>query len=454
MQTPRHGERRTVTSIDISSAGATRRDLLKAACGVAALGSAFSIAPGLQASVFASGSDVLRVGLIGCGGRGRGAVRDAVKAAEGVEITALGDVFPDHLAAARKGLEEDDEEAIRAACKLTDDTCFSGFDAYKRVIESEVDYVLIACPPYFHPAFAEAAVNAGKHVFCEKPGAIDMPGIRRLLAAGEKAASQGTGFLAGTQRRHELSYLETIRRIHEGAIGRPMYGEAMWNNNEWVVVPREDGWSDMEAQLRNWRQNRWLSGDAPGVLVIHYVDAVNWALGAEPVSAFGSGGRQVYTDPELFGNIYDHFECRYTYADGQRVHAMCRNWPGDARHAELVVGTEGSADLGSWVKRGEQVYDYRKETGGDDPSPYTLEHRDLIASIRNGTPLNEAKQLADSTLATIMMREAAYSGREVKRDWLLKESKRVWGPDVPPDELEFGEREVEPVAAPGEWELG
>ncbi len=433
--------------------GTSRRDLLKRACGLAAAGSGLALTPSLGAAVFAGGSDVMRCGLIGCGGRGRGAIRDAVKAAEGMEIHALGDVFADHLDAARRSLESDRDEAVATACHLTDDTCFSGFDAYKRVIESDVDYVLIACPPYFHPAFAAAAADAGKHVFCEKPGAVDAPGLRRLIAAGEKAASQGTGFLAGTQRRHELSYLETIRRIHEGAIGTPTYGEAMWNNNEWVVVPREEGWSDVEAQLRNWRQNRWLSGDAPGVLVIHYVDTVNWALDAQPTSAFGSGGRQVYTDPELYGNIFDHFECRFSYADGKRVHAMCRNWPGDARHAERVTGTGGSSDLGKWVRSGEEVYDYGKENGGSQPSSYVLEHRNLIESVREGKPINEARQLADSTLATMMMREAAYSGREVKRDWLLNESQRIWGPGVPPHELEFTDREVEPVARPGEWEL-
>ena len=251
-------------SLPSQGAAVSRRDALKVTAGTVALG-ALGLVPGAAfAGAFARGSDVIRIGLIGCGGRGRGAVRDAVQAAGGVEICALGDLFPDHLAAAREGLESDEDEAIRTACKLTDDTCFAGFDAYKRVVESDIDYVLIACPPYFHPTFIEAAIDAGKHVFCEKPGAIDMPGIHRLLAAGQKAQSQGLGFLSGTQRRHQLSFLETIRRIHEGAIGRPIFGEAFWNNNEWLVVPREEGWSDVEWQVRNWRQNRWLSGDVAG----------------------------------------------------------------------------------------------------------------------------------------------------------------------------------------------
>ncbi len=434
--------------------GTTRRRLLQAACGAAVLGPMASLQPAVFAQAFAGGSDLICVGLIGCGGRGLGAVKDVVRSSEGVEIRALGDVFEDKVAGARANLEKEKNEAIRAANKVTDATCFAGFDAYRRVIESDVDYVLIACPPYFHPAFAEAAIAAGKHVFCEKPGAVDAPGVRRLMAVGDAAAEKRLGFLAGTQRRHQPAYLETIGRIHDGAIGRTLYGEAMWNNNEWVAVPRKEGWSEMEWQLRNWRQNRWLSGDAPGVLVIHYLDVVNWALGEEPTSALGVGGRQVYTDPELFGNIFDHFEARFRYAGGQRVNAMCRNWPGDARHAEFVVGSAGEADLGKHVKSGEHVYDYRKENGASDPSPYMLEHRNMIRSIREGSPLNEAHQLANSSLAAIMMREAAYSGREVTRDFLLKESKRVWGPDVAPHELEFGDHALEPVAVPGEYELG
>jgi predicted dehydrogenase len=426
--------------------------------GAAAL-SGMAVLPGAAyGRAFAGGSDIIRVGLIGCGGRGRGAVRDAVRAAEGVEVHALGDLFVDHLAAARDGLLKDKSEPIRAACKFTDDTCFAGFDAYKRVVECDIDYVLIACPPYFHPAFIEAAIDAGKHVFCEKPGAIDMPGIHRLLAAGQKATSQGTGFLCGMQRRHQLSYLETIRRIHEGAIGRPIYGEAFWNNNEWIVVPREEGWSELEWQIRNWRQNRWLSGDAPGIILIHYIDTVMWAMQAQPTAALGTGGRQVYTDPELYGNIFDHFEARFTFGDDRRIHAMCRNWPGDARHSEYVLGTAGHAQLGRVVKTGDEMwgetYDWGKSNPGEEPSPYILEHRDMITSIRNGSPLNEMQALVDSSLAMIMMREAAYSGREVTREFLLKESKRGLGPDVAPDELEFGEREVEPVAVPGKYELG
>lgn len=436
----------------------SRREVLQRAGGAAAaIGAQLLVSEHGYARAFAGGSDVVRAGLIGCGGRGRGAIRDAVLAAEGVEICALGDVFPDQTATARHGLENDRDDAVRSACRLTDDNCFAGFDAYKRVIECNIDYVLIACPPYFHPAFIEAAIDAGKNVFCEKPGAIDMPGVHRILAAGQKAQSRGLGFLSGMQRRHQLSYLETIRRIREGAIGRPIYGEAFWNNNEWIVVPREEGWSDVEWQIRNWRQNRWLSGDAPGIILIHYIDTVNWALGVQPKSALGTSGRQVYTDPALHGNIHDHFECRFVYEDERRVHAMCRNWPGDARHSEYVVGTAGSAQLGRWVRSGDlgsgTVYDHAASNPGDGPSPYVLSHRDMIASIRAGDPMNEVEHLADSSIAMIMMREAGYSGREVSRAFLMEQSQPSLGPVCAPDELEFGPSEVEPVAIPGEYEL-
>ena len=190
------------------------------------------------------------------------------------------------------------------------------------------------------------------------------------------------------------------------------------------------------------------------MLVIHYLDAVNWALDALPESALGTGGRSAYTDPELYGNIYDHFEASLTYPNGQRVHAMCRNWPGDARHAEYVLGTAGSAELGSEVRsENGATYNFRREHGRNEPPPYVQEHRDLIASIRAGRPLNEAQQLVEATLATMLIREAAYSGKEVTRDFLLEKSQRMLGPDMPPDALQFDHYEIGPVPVPGEYEL-
>ena len=442
-----------------SSLGTSRRDLLRAATGVglaAGLGSlgfsSIAAAQAQSATTRAAGSDVIRVGLVGCGGRGRSALLDVIRAADGVEIHALGDVFEDQLAGARKMLAEHSQENIRAASKVTDDTCFFGFDAYRKVIASDVDYVLLALPPYFHPIFAEAAVDAGKHVFVEKPGAVDAHGVRQLLRVGEKAKQKNLGFLAGTQRRHEKSYLDIVGRVHDGAIGKPVYGEAIWNNTDWIAIPRKEGWSDMEWQIRNWRMNRWLCGDTPGVLAIHYIDSVNWAFQEVPDTAYGVGGKIARDNPEMHGNIYDHLLAELTYPSGGRMTGGSRITPGVQHHADFVIGTGGTADLGRWV-RGASEYNYRRENRGRDESSYVLEHRDLIESVRAGKPINEAQQLADSSLTAIMIREAGYTGQRVTRDFMLNESQRRYGPDTPADQLEFGPYELEPVAVPGEYEL-
>jgi predicted dehydrogenase len=430
----------------------TRRAFLKAsALAISAAGTPWSLA----APATGTGSDAerLRVGLIGCGGRGRGALQDVIRAAKPlthtrVEVTALADVFPERVQEARRRLTSHDDPAISGASKLTDDRCFVGFDAYRRLLDGPVDYVLIACPPYFHCRFTEAAIDAGKHVFCEKPGAIDMPGVRQLLRAGRKATENKLGILGGTQRRHDPAYHDIIGRIHNGAIGKPLHGQAHWNNSDWLAVPHEQQWSDVEWHIRNWRMCRWLSGDLPGVLVIHYLDVMNWAFEAVPESAYGVGGRQHWTAENPNGNIYDHFQCTLTYSENRTVNSMCRVIPADAHHAELVYGSEGTSKAGEWIK-GADRYRYR----GKSESPYILEHRNLLNSIHAGKPLNEAAQLAEASLTAIMMREAGYTGRVVTRDFLLNESERVLGPAGPPDTLAFSKRALDPVAVPGAYKL-
>jgi myo-inositol 2-dehydrogenase/D-chiro-inositol 1-dehydrogenase len=442
----------------MSQSDSTRREFLKAsALAVGAAGAPWALAgTGSAPAVdLADARDAkrLRVGLIGCGGRGRGALLDVIRAAKPlehtqVEVTALADVFPEYVQEAHQLLVGSDDPAIRQAAKIEDNAHFVGFDAYRRLLDGPVDYVLIACPPYFHSHFAEAAIDAGKHVFCEKPGAIDMPGVRKLLRAGRKATEKQLGFLGGTQRRHQPGYRDIIGRIHEGAIGKPLHGQAYWNNNGWKAVPKASEWPDVEWHIRNWRMCRWLSGDLPGVLVIHYLDVMNWALNAVPESAYGVGGRQHWTAENPNGNIYDHFQCTLTYSDDRTVNAMCRVIPADAHHAEMVFGTKGTSKPGEWIK-GADRYRYR----GKSESPYILEHRNLLNSIHAGKPLNEAAQLAEASLTAIMMREAGYTGRVVTRDFLLNESERVLGPAGPPDTLAFGPRALEPVAVQGVYEL-
>lgn len=431
------------------------RQGLGVGAGAVVAGSLGGLVPqSLAAVTQPSGSDPIRVGLIGCGGRGTAAVVDVVAADEHVEVVALGDVFEDHVEGAAQRLRDHGDEKVReAAATVTPETCHAGFDAYKKVCESDADYILIACPPYFHPAFSMAAVEAGKHVFCEKPGAVDAPGLRKLAEAGKKAADQGTGFLSGLQRRHDPTFMESIERIEGGEIGKPMHGLGWWNNNGWLAKGREEGWDEMTWQLKNWRQNRWLSGDCPGVLVIHYIDVLNWALGDTPLNAIGNGGRISNTDPDLYGNIYDHFGAHLEYESGASIHAMTRTLPGDAPHMARLVGTEGECALGTMLRGADGRRINLRRAGEGKPGATVLEHVAMLKSIRDGEPINECQYLVDATLTTLMMRETAYTGRKVSREFMLNESERLTGPDKEPDELEFGDHEIEPVAVPGKYEL-
>jgi len=424
----------------------SRRDFLRAAA--AASGTILLASPASFA--YAAGSDRIRVGLIGCGGRGTGAARDCVKSAKGVEIRALGDLFEDRATEGLRKLKDgeswgDEKHApLGDALKVTKDRCFSGFDAYKKVIKSGVDMVILATPPHFRPEHLDAAVKAGKHVFMEKPVAVDPAGVRSIIASSELAEKKRLGMVAGTQRRHQPNYIEVIRRIQEGAIGEIVAGQCYWNMGElWYVDPRPE-WSQMEVQIRNWLYYTWLSGDHIVEQHVHNLDIMNWVLGGPPVKCMGVGGRQTRTDPK-YGNIFDHFAVEYEYANGARVMSMCRQAnKTTGRVSERVIGTKGSADP-NWSIWGENKYDY----SGKWVSGYVEEHADLIESIRKGSPLNEGKRIAESTLTAIIGRMSAYTGRELKYEWALKESKL----DLAPPAYKFGDNPVDPVAVPGQTEL-
>src|SRR2546423_790962 len=267
----------------------SRRDLLKttatisAAAAFASLGSNFA---------FAQGSDKIRVGLIGCGGRGTGAAGDCINSNDNVQLVAMGDLFQDHLDDARVKLKD----ALKENFAVTDDRCFVGFDAYQKVIASDVDLVILATPPGFRPTHIAAAVDAGKHVFAEKPVATDPAGVRKVLAAAEKIKAKELAFVCGTQRRHDVGYNATIKRIHDGAIGELVGGQCYWNQGFLWMKPRQPEWSDMEWQIRNWLYFTWLSGDHIVEQHVHNMDVMNWCFGDHPVSAYGMGGRQVRTD--------------------------------------------------------------------------------------------------------------------------------------------------------------
>jgi predicted dehydrogenase len=409
-----------------------RRDFVKAAA-------AASVAAAFPAHfhVFAAGSDTMKVGVIGCGGRGTGAAIDCLKADPGVEIVALGDIVPDRVENAYARLTKEYPTRV----KVPADRRFVGFDNYKQICAlPDVNLIVTAAPPGFRPMHLKAIVEAGKHVFLEKPVAVDPVGVRSIIQSADLARQKNLAIVAGTQRRHQARYVEMLGRIRDGQIGEIVAAQCYWNMGDLWVQPRKEGMSEMEWQCRNWLYFTWLSGDHIVEQHVHNIDVVNWAMGALPKTAMGMGGRQARTRPE-FGNIFDHFAVEFEYPNGVRVSSMCRQTKGAAeRVEERIVGTKGVA----WSQgriTGEKPWEFTAE----EPSPYVQEHIDLIASIRAGKPLNEGRQIAESTLAAIMGRMSAYTGRALSWDWAMNTSKL----DLSPAKYEFGPNPVDPVAIPG-----
>jgi predicted dehydrogenase len=421
----------------------SRRTFVQTAAATAAT---FALPHGL----FAWGSDTIRVGLIGCGGRGTGAARDCLRGSDGVELVAMGDLMPHRLEQSRSQLAEvaAKDPAFAAKYKVAPERCFTGFDAYEQVLKADVDMVILATPPGFRPQHLAAAVAAGKHIFAEKPVAVDVDGVRSVLATYELAKQKNLGIGVGTQRRHQAEYLATIARIRDGAIGEVLGGQVYWNQGGLWSVEREPQWSDGEWQIRNWLYFAWLSGDHIVEQHVHNLDVANWVLQAHPIRATGVGGRQFRTEPR-FGHIFDHFAVDFEYPNGVRVMSMCRQIQGTrGRVGERFNGTRGfsytterSAEIlgsASW-----------KFSSTEKPVPaMQQEHTDLVASIRAGKPINELKQIAESTLTAIMGREAAYTGQEVAWDDLLKAQQKL-----APETVGFTPLDVPPVPMPGRTKL-
>ena len=409
----------------------TRRDAIKTTAAVTAgivSNPRFAFAGGQRAT--------MRVGVIGCGGRGTGAAANCVESSEGVEIVSMGDLFADRLASSRQQLAEQ----LGTAFKVTNDTAFTGYDAFESVLATDIDMVILATPPAFRPQHLRAAIDAGKNIFTEKPIAVDPMGVRLVIEASETAKEKGLAIVSGTQRRHQAPYLEAMKRIHDGAIGDVVAAQVFWNQGGLWNRERQPGWTDMEWQARNWLYFTWLSGDHIVEQHIHNIDVANWAMQGHPTKAVGVGGRQVRVEPE-FGHIFDHFAIEFEYESGGRVMSMCRQINGTANHVgEHIVGTRGTADPERWI-RGQQAWQW-----GDTEyvNPYVQEHTDLIASIRAGTPLNEGRRVAESTLTAIMGREAAYTGQEITWDEILNAEM-----SLVPNAFHFGPMPVPDVAVPG-----
>jgi myo-inositol 2-dehydrogenase / D-chiro-inositol 1-dehydrogenase len=415
--------------------GVTRREILKTAS-LASLAAAF---PG---GLFAAGaSERVRVGLIGCGGRGTDAALNCISASPDVVIAALGDLFPDQLEGSLGRMKAKLAEAKLPAERLTAtrETCFTGFDAYQKVLSTPVDLVILATPPFFRPQHLKAAIEAGKHVFTEKPVAVDPVGVRSVIATAELAATKRLALVAGTQRRHQAHYLEIMKRVHNGDLGELVSGQCYWNMGAlWVERAAQNwanrtakNWSDMEWQIRNWLFTSWASGDHIVEQHVHNLDVMNWAFGSHPLKCVGMGGRAARTEPQ-YGNIYDHFAVEYEYPNGARILSMCRQTAGaDENVSERVVGANGFSytDSADGYIKGTKPYENKLPS----PNPYVEEHRDLIASIKAGKPLNEGRQVAESCLTAIMGRMSTYTGRALSWDWAMNASKL----DLTPPHMEF-----------------
>jgi len=362
-------------------------------------------AAGLAANSFGFFQDkpTLKIGLIGCGGRGSGAIRDSLSADPGVVLHAIGDVFPDRLNGCLDGLKKEMPNRVKV-----DSRTFTGLDAYQKVLATDVDVVILATPPGFRPIHFAAAVEAGKHIFMEKPAAVDGPGVRAVIAAAQKAKAKNLTVVAGTQRRADLAYMEAMKRIHDGEMGDIVQLSCYWNQGGLWTASQTPGMSDAEWMIRNWLYFAWSSGDHIVEQHVHNLDVCNWAMNGHPVKAVALGGRQSRTEP-IYGHIFDHFATEYEYANGVKMMSYCRQQDGCASNvSERIVGSKGVSNANTSIK-GEKNWRFE----GDRPNPYVLEHVRLYDSIKKSLGYNEGVQVAESTLTAIMGRMSAYSGEEV-----------------------------------------
>jgi predicted dehydrogenase len=387
----------------------------------------------------------LRVGLVGCGGRGTGAAAQALAADENVKLTAMADVFEDRLQGSLNRLGERAE--LKPKLDVPPERQFLGFDAYQKVLESGVDVVLLVTPPHFRPVQLRAAVEAGVHVFAEKPVAVDAPGVRSVLAACEAAAQKGLSVVSGLCLRYSYGFQEVIKRIRDGRLGEVTTLYANDYRGGTSRRERQPGWTEMHWQCRNWYHFTWLSGDFNVEQHVHFLDICAWAMGDEyPAKAVGMGGRQQRTGPE-FGNIYDHHGVIYEYENGARLVSNCRQQRGCWRDMSAeVVGTAGTAALRerrgglTVTPRGGEPWAY----SGEENNIYQTEHDELFASIRSGKPINNGAYMAKSTLLAILGRMVTYTGREITWEQAL-ESEEALGPES----YQWGPAPEVEIAIPG-----
>jgi len=431
----------------------SRRDFLRTSTAV--VGGAVAANLSIHRSAHAAEDGTLKVGLIGCGGRGTGAAINALNADPNIKMTALADVFPDKVEGSLKKLQAS-PHADRVA--VDPDHCFAGFDAYEQLLASGVDVVVLAATPHFRPRHLKAAVEAGKHVFCEKPVAVDAPGIRSVLASTEAAEKKGLSIVSGLCWRYHFGVKETMKRVMDGTIGeivavQETYNASMVGRSQ----PRETDWSEMEYQLRNWYFFTWLSGDHNVEQHVHSLDKASWAMGDKPpVRAWGLGGRQIKNEPK-YGNIYDHHAVVYEYESGTRVYAYTRQMPGCWNSTEdYFFGTKGTCN----VLNKYRVQDRQGETtwryDGPKCNMYDEEHKALFTAIRSGNPINNGHYMATSTMLAIIGRMVTYTGQAITWEQAMNSQETLapseysWKADPP---IMPGEDGQYPIAMPGVTKL-
>jgi len=420
-----------------------RRDFVRAGAAAAMSGFTLTARP---ARAFAAppSRDALRIGLIGCGGRGTGAAVQALSTAQDVKLFAMADAFEDNVQNAWKLMAEPEPESwvaeagISARVDVAPERRFSGFDAYQKVLPL-VDVVILATPPGFRPIHFEAAVDAGKQIFMEKPVATDAPGVRRVLAAADRAKEQKLNVVVGLQRHYETVYREWVSRIHAGMIGDVVLGRVYWNSAGVWVRPRQPGQTEMEYQMRNWYYFNWLCGDHIVEQHIHNLDVGNWVMGGHPVRAQGQGGRLVRTGID-HGEIFDHHFVELEYEGGARILSQCRHMPDTMeRVTEAFHGTNGTAPRPGLIvsNSGHALFEHDDE---NDPNPYQVEHDELFRAIAAGEhKYADAENGAVATMTAIMGRMATYSGQMVTWEEALHSElsvmPAVYAWDAPPPAL-------------------
>jgi predicted dehydrogenase len=389
----------------------------------------------------------LRLGVIGCGGRGSGAINDSLAVNEGVRLAATADLYAPKCASLWKAMREAHPDKVAA-----EETIAVGLDGYKRLLDDEsIDLVLITTSPGFRPLYLREAVAAGKHVFAEKPGCVDPAGYRICLEAHAAAVAKGTAVVAGTQYRRQVNYVGAVEQIRQGAIGDVIGATARYCAGGIWYRPRAEGMSDAEYQLNNWMHFIWLSGDQIAEQAVHNLDAINWVMGENPVSVFGSGGR--FTRPDD-SEMWDSVSLDYEYPNNRMVSFMCRQIPGAAVDVgNVIYGTKGQCHIGA-ANAGSRIFDRSGtktwEMAGSIADAYKQEHKDLVDSIRAGKPIVELKQLADSSMVAVMGRMAAYTGQRVTWTFATEESTL----DLFPQDLTWESSLPKPqFAVPGKTKL-